>query len=270
MYRLYPVVTRRDPSNRRLNEHGIWFHYQKSNSQSVLSQMRAGSTVIDFFCISSPERLLCSLHNINFIGTAVVRIDMNYSCKLVWLGWKKSILVYMWIIIESRLIFVSVVIVKTFARISNSNHLFQQNWLKEAMHKTYAKEWIRNQFAISELVFLQETIDQLKYDVTLHVTGNLSLLCCGPTIVTVFTSGQTLSETNCNTPFYWKLYSSINVPVSYTDWSSGNPIPSCLTTPGDGNQNCIHYLYNANTGGPFKWDDVQCSYRKCVLCEYER
>jgi len=77
-----------------------------------------------------------------------------------------------------------------------------------------------------------------------------------------WTSGQRRTATcSNNEPWDWKNYPDTAVPVGYTNWASGKP--DCA----NGNEMCIQLTTPAYMGE--RWDDLNCAWLLCAMCEMD-
>jgi len=95
---------------------------------------------------------------------------------------------------------------------------------------------------------------------------NLARICVVPAILNgayqgYWTSGKRSTVACGNEPFVWKNYPGTNVPVGYTNWASGKP--DCV----NGNEMCIQLTtpdyYDE------RWDDKNCAWPLCAMCEMD-
>jgi len=75
----------------------------------------------------------------------------------------------------------------------------------------------------------------------------------------VWLSAQRQNINNCSTPFVWKPETGMELPVIYSNWSSGEP--NC----GKDKEECVH----VSPGKAYGWNDVSCDTKMCSLCQYD-
>jgi len=75
----------------------------------------------------------------------------------------------------------------------------------------------------------------------------------------VWLSAQRQNINNCSSPFVWKPEPGKEFPMTYSNWSSGEP--NCK---GD-TEKCVH----VSPGKAYGWNDVSCDITMCSLCQYD-
>ena len=81
-----------------------------------------------------------------------------------------------------------------------------------------------------------------------------------------WTAGQRVDPTRL-TPFVWKLMTANGyreLPLNYTNWKSGEP-NNYLGTKENIKEACM----NVWEGHQYKWNDGQCGFSVCYVCEYD-
>jgi hypothetical protein len=75
----------------------------------------------------------------------------------------------------------------------------------------------------------------------------------------LWTSGQRQNETNCDTPFVWKISNDKHLPLSFAYWDPTEP--NCQANE----EQCLHLRPGRN----FKWNDISCDKKFCPVCEFD-
>ena len=86
----------------------------------------------------------------------------------------------------------------------------------------------------------------------------------------VWKSGGRMNHTDCRSPFYWKPFQSNTDHIQYENFQSGEP--NCFSDKTNSTQqNCLQYWFQKGSAHKsFKWDDMECNFQQCFLCEFER
>jgi hypothetical protein len=98
----------------------------------------------------------------------------------------------------------------------------------------------------------------------------LTRICTAPRVIYppsafggYWTSGQRADRTQCGaTPWVWKPYPGVMLPVTFTDWNPGEPNCAHGQT-----EQCVHY--GTETFLNYKWNDLNCNWPLCALCELD-
>ena len=69
--------------------------------------------------------------------------------------------------------------------------------------------------------------------------------------------GQTRDPRRCGDPYVWRPLKGIEIPVNYTNWT-----PTTPDCNGDG-ENCALI----STGQNYTWNDYNCTWSSCAICE---
>jgi hypothetical protein len=97
------------------------------------------------------------------------------------------------------------------------------------------------------------------------IDARLSRICRGPRVIPPYggywTSGQRANRTKCSTPWVWKPYPGTSLPVTFTDFYTAQP--NCFLN----NETCLHY--GTDWFADFRWNDVNCVWPLCALCELD-
>jgi hypothetical protein len=100
------------------------------------------------------------------------------------------------------------------------------------------------------------------------IDPRLSRICKGPKAIWptgnwyagYWTSGQKTDRTQCRTPWVWKPYPGTSLTVTFTDFAHGEP--NCH----NGRETCFHYFDEPQR---FRWNDINCDWPLCALCELD-
>jgi hypothetical protein len=121
----------------------------------------------------------------------------------------------------------------------------------------------------SHLVVVNDTMEnQAIRQLLAALDPRMSRICDAPRVLYAdgyggyWTSGQRADRTQCgSTPWVWKPYPGVSYPVTFTDWANGQPTCSW------GTEHCFHY--GTDVFDNYKWNDLNCAWPACPLCELE-
>lgn len=73
----------------------------------------------------------------------------------------------------------------------------------------------------------------------------------------IWISGQTRHPQRCGDPYVWRPLKGIEIPFNYANWYS--IYPDCH----QGVENCVQIM----TGRNYTWNDYDCTWSACAICE---